>query len=321
MSAPQGAVAQLGRLLELIPWLLARPGVDVAAAATEFDVSPDQIRKDLELAFVCGLPGHLPDDLIDVSLEGDKIVVSNAEAIARPLRLAPDEAIALLVGLRALADVPGPHARDALDRAMAKLERAAGDAADAGRRVSVQIEGDVGHAEVLRDALAQDRRIHLRYYVPARDEVTERDVDPLRLVVVEGRTYLEGWCRLAEDVRLFRLDRIEGVQLLAEPATPPATASLRDLGVGAFSPTDAKLQVIVDLGPRALWAADAYPCDDLGDSASGGRLIRLYAGDVDWVVRLMLRLGDTARVVEPAAVAEEVQSVARRALAGYRNLG
>lgn len=318
MSATGGAVAQLGRLLALIPWLVARPGIDVQAAATEFGVSPEQIRKDLELAFVCGLPGHLPDDLIDVSLEGDQVVVTNADAIARPLRLAPDEAIALLVGLRALAVVPGPHARDALDRAVAKLERAAGDAADAGRRVAVQIEGDVGHAEELRKALADGRRIHLRYYVPARDEVTDRDVDPLRLVVVDGRTYLEGWCRLAEDVRLFRLDRIEAVQVLAEAAKPPETASLRDLGEGAFASDKAKLRVTVDLGPRAVWVADAYPCDDLGPSPSGGRLVRLYAGDPEWVVRLMLRLGGAARVVEPSDIARDVVQGAEQALAGYR---
>ncbi|MEO8329891.1 MAG: hypothetical protein ABI586_07805, partial [Candidatus Nanopelagicales bacterium] len=70
MSAPGGAVSQLGRLLALIPWLVARPGVSVDDAAAEFGITPQQLRKDLQLAFVCGLPGHLPDDLIDVSLDG-----------------------------------------------------------------------------------------------------------------------------------------------------------------------------------------------------------------------------------------------------------
>ena len=50
--------------------------------------------------------------------------------------------------------------------------------------------------------------MHLRYYVPGRDEATERDVDPMRLLVVEGRPYLEGWCLRAEGMRLFRLDRV-----------------------------------------------------------------------------------------------------------------
>ena len=264
MNAPGGAVGQLGRLLALIPWLLARPGVSVDDAADEFGVTTDQLRKDLELAFVCGLPGHLPDDLIDVSLDGDRIVVSNAETIARPLRLAPDEAIALLAGLRALAEVPGPHKRDALDRTVAKLERAAGDAADAGRRIAVDIEADAAHATELGSALANGRRIHLRYYVPARDQVTERDVDPIRLVVVDGRSYLEGWCRLAEDVRLFRLDRMESVVVLTDPSSPPAVAAVRDLDDGAFSATDASLPVTVELGPRRIGSPMLIPARTWG---------------------------------------------------------
>src|SRR4029078_4671450 len=138
MSA--NAVTQLGRLLALIPWLLSRPGVGLAEAAAEFGVSEEQLRADLELAFMCGLPGHLPDDLIDVSLEGDHIVVSNADTIARPLRFAPDETVAWLVGLRSLAALPSPAAHDPLDRVLAKLERAAGDAANTHRQVSVKIQ-------------------------------------------------------------------------------------------------------------------------------------------------------------------------------------
>ncbi len=44
----------------------------------------------------------------------------------------------------------------------------------------------------VRDALRRHRRLHLRYLVPSRDETTERDVDPMRLVAVAGRWYLEG---------------------------------------------------------------------------------------------------------------------------------
>jgi proteasome accessory factor C len=321
MSAPGGAVAQLGRLLSLIPWLLARPGVSVQDAASEFGVSEQQLRQDLELAFVCGLPGHLPDDLIDVSLEGDQITVSNADTIARPLRLAPDEAAALLVGMRALANVPGPQEHEALDRAVAKLERAAGDAADAGRRVLVDIEGEPQSAAVLRQALSSQRRVHLRYYVPARDDVTERDVDPLRIIVVEGRTYLEGWCHLAEDLRLFRLDRIEDLKVLDEPANPPADAQLRNLDDGAFSPRGASFTLTLALPPQAHWVADTYRADVVRQDPDGTRVVALPVGDREWAVRLLLRLGGAVSVIGPTSLADEVTHAARAALAAYPDLG
>ena len=71
--------------------------------------------------------------------------------------------------------------------------------------------------------MAAGRRVHLTYYVPGRDEATERDVDPMRLVLVDGRTYLEGWCRRAEGVRLFRIDRVVAIEVLRQgcPTSAP----------------------------------------------------------------------------------------------------
>ena len=138
-------------------------------------------------------------------------MVSEAESIDRPLRLGVDEASALLVALRMLAELPGMGDRSALSRTIAKLEAAAGAAAAASAQVAVQVDDrDRGTRRwpQVTDALSRGRRLHLSYYVPGRDEATERDVDPMRLLVVEGRSYLEGWCRRAEAVRLFRLDRM-----------------------------------------------------------------------------------------------------------------
>ena len=311
------AVAQLSRLLALIPWLLARPGVGVDEAAAEFGVTPAQLRKDLELAFLCGLPGHLPDDLIDVSLDGDTIVVSNADTIARPLRLGPDEALALLVGLRTLAAVPGGHDRDALDRTLAKLQTAAGDAADGAERITVQVEGDADVLARLRPALENGHRVHLRYYVPARDEVTSRDVDPIRLVVLGGRTYLEGWCRTAEATRTFRLDRIAEVTELDVAADVPPGAGRSDLDDDVFAPDEAQTLATVAVTAAGRWLVEAYPVESVTESPDGGALVQLRVGDTGWLRRLMLRMGGAARVIDPPEVGDAVRTEAGVALQGY----
>ena len=56
---------QLPRLLALVPYLLKHPGVQTSEAAALFGVSEEQLRRDLNLLWVCGLPGHGPGDLID----------------------------------------------------------------------------------------------------------------------------------------------------------------------------------------------------------------------------------------------------------------
>ena len=312
-----GTVEQLPRLLALVPYLLARPGVKVSEAAAVFGVTEDRLRKDLDLLWVCGLPGHGPGDLIDVEFEGDTITLFEPAGVTRPLRLTVDEALALVVALRALAETPGLVERDALDRALAKVERVAGEAAAPAGRVEVAVEGEADVLPVVEQALRERRRLHLRYHVPGRDETTERDVDPMRLAWAEGRPYLEAWCRRAEGVRLFRLDRVAAVQLLDAPAEPPPDAPSRDLSQGVFQPSPTDELVVLALAPGAHWVADHHPCEQVEPGAPGELVVRLRTPDTRWIRRLVLRLGDNGRVLAPPALVEQVHADARAALAAY----
>ncbi len=200
------------------------------------------------------------------------------------------------------------------------MEAVAGTAALPAGRVEVALEGEGEVLPVVQESLDRQRRLHLSYYVPGRDETTERDVDPMRLLLVEGRPYLEGWCRRAEGVRLFRLDRVQAVQLLDLPADPPATAEHRDLSQGLFQPSPEHVLVQLVLRPGAHWVADYHPCESVepGDTP-GELLVGLRTPSTEWVRRLALRLGDQAYVVAPAELAEAVRADARAALAAYES--
>jgi len=314
-----GAADRLSRLLALVPYLLNRQGIALAAAAAAAGVSEAQLIKDLELLFVCGLPGHLPDDLIEADWEDGRVFLGNADAIDRPLRLGIDEVAALLVGLRLLSGLPGAGESEALERAIAKLQEVAGSTAtDADDRVGVA-PPEAPAADVLagaRAALEGGRRLHLRYWVPWRDEATERDVDPMRLALVDGHTYLEGWCHRAEDVRLFRLDRVLALRVLDTPATPPAQAG-RDLDAGLFRPGAEDTVATFRLTPRARWVSEYYPCEALQEQPDGGTVVRLRTADPAWVVRLALRLGSDATLLDPPELADTVRLRASEALAAY----
>jgi proteasome accessory factor C len=311
-----GATDRLSRLLALVPYLVSRQGIPLAEVAAEFDITESQLVKDLELLFVCGTPGHLPDDLIEVDWDDGHVYLGNADAIARPLRLGVDEALALLVGLRALADVPGLHDRDALERTLLKLEAAAGESGSASAQVRVEVEVQGPLADVRR-ALAGGRRVHLTYFVPARDETTERDVDPMRVLLVDARWYLEGWCRRAEDVRLFRLDRVEALTVLDVAAEVPAAAAERDLGEGLFVASPDDVLVTLELAPPAHWVIDYYPVEEVVEQPGELLLVRLRVADDGWLRQLALRLGGTLRVLDPPDLAERVTVAARTALEAY----
>jgi proteasome accessory factor C len=308
---------RLRRLLALVPYVSARRVVGLAETAAAFGMSERELIDDLNLAWCVELRAPEPYCPIDLSYEDGEISISQAESIARPLRLAADEASALLVALRMLAETGGDG--DAVYRLIAKIETAAGAAGATSSQVAIQIDnpGARGTAAALNAALSAGRRVHLRYYVPNRDEETERDVDPMRLLVVEGRTYLEGWCRSAEGVRLFRLDRVLAADVLDVPASVPDEAEPVDVDAGLFRARPSDMLAELDLAPGARWVAESYPCESVTEQPDGWLRIGLRTPDTTMVRRLVLRLGEDARVVAPPALADEVQSAAAAALALY----
>jgi proteasome accessory factor BC len=320
------ATVRLSRLLAMVPWLVHRQGIDLAGAAVGLGVSEDQLREDLDLLFLCGY-GSMPDELIDVESEGGRIFIHNADTIARPLRLGWDEAVTLIVGLRALAGVPGLHDDDAVLRALAKLETAAGDLAAAADRVSARMDDgvDAPLLESLRSALARRRRVRILYAGAASDQQSERDVDIMRIIGAEGHWYVEGWCHQAVDTRLFRLDRIREVGVLDVDGTPPAEASTRDLRAGTYQPAPDAMTALLVLDPAARWVCDYYPVEEqavLETPGEGERtVVLLRVSRPDWLVRLVVRLGGHAAVIGPGEVRELLVDRLDRARAQHATSG
>jgi len=306
---------RLGRLLNLVPYLLSRPGIAVAEAAADLGVSDRQLREDLQLLWVCGLPGYGPGDLIDMALDGDRVTITYDAGIDRPLRLTRDEALALVVALRMLAETPGVGHRDAIERALAKIESAAGDYADT--PVAVRLPGNRDRLGDIRQAVERGRALRLRYYTATRDETTDRVVDPMRVLVVGGRGYLEAWCRRAEAVRLFRVDRIDGMTELDEPSAPPPRARPTDLRDGIFLPTADQPLVTLRVGRGGRWITEHYPCEKVVEESAEYWLVSLRAADLGWARRLVLGLGPGVTVVERPELAEAVRDQAEVALAAY----
>ncbi|MFF3666565.1 helix-turn-helix transcriptional regulator [Microtetraspora malaysiensis] len=312
---------RLPRLLALVPYLMSHPGAEVPEVAELFGLSEKQLIDDLQLVWMCGLPGHTPGDLIDVSWDGGEIIIDNADTIARPLKLGVDEASALLVALRMLGELPEFKDMDVLGRVIAKLESAAGEgAATVSAQVQVEIGAAPGAHAAITDATRRRRRLSLRYYVPGRDEITPREVDPIRVVLVEGRHYLEGWCYRAEAMRMFRVDRIVEVEILDVPADPPAEAEPMDVTEGVFRPSESDELVELELTAMGRWVAEYYPCEEVTELGEGRLRVTLRVRDQSWLVRLALRLGENGTVIAPPSLTEQIADAARQALANYEHV-
>ncbi|MEV6850887.1 YafY family protein [Actinoplanes sp. NPDC051411] len=314
MTAPRQSVDRLGRLLNLVPYLLARPGILVAEAAADLGVSERQLREDLELLWVCGLPGYGPGDLIDMALDGDRVTISHDAGIDRPLRLTPDEALALVVALRMLAETPGAGNRDAIERALAKIENAAGDLA--GAPVAVRLPANAERLDRLRGAVDSGHALHLTYYTATRDETTERVVDPMRMLMVGGKAYLEAWCRRAEATRMFRVDRIDDFTELDEPARPPVEAVRHDVSAGVFTPGAELPLITLRVGRGGRWITEYYPVEEVRRTGDAW-VVTMRVTDLGWARRLVLGMGPDVTVLGPPELIDRIRAQATAALDQY----
>jgi proteasome accessory factor C len=314
VTAPKASVDRLGRLLNLVPYLLTRPGILISEAAADLDVSERQLREDLELLWVCGLPGYGPGDLIDMAIDGDRVTISHDAGIDRPLRLTKDEALALVVALRMLAETPGTGTRDAIERALAKIENAAGDLADA--PVAVRLPANAERLDGLRAAVEGGHALRMTYYTAARDETTERVVDPMRVLMVGGRGYLEAWCRRAEATRMFRADRIDAFTELDEPAAPPVNAVPHDVSAGVFRPTPDLPLVTLRVGRHSRWITEYYPVEEVRRHGNEW-IVTMRVTDLGWAQRLLLGVGPDVTVLGPPELLARIRDQATAALDQY----
>jgi proteasome accessory factor C len=245
------------------------------------------------------------------------VTITYDAGIDRPLRLTQDEALALVVALRTLAQLPGAQDRDAVERALTKIESAAGDAAAGLPVAATAPSAGAERLTEVQAAIQRGRALRLTYYTATRDELTDRVVDPMRVVVAGGRGYLEAWCRRAEAVRLFRVDRIEECVELDEPSAPPARARPADLREGVFRPTEELPLVTLRISRWVRWITEYYPCESVVELSPEHWLVSLRASDLAWARRLVLGLGPEASVVSPPELLEAVRAEARAALDAY----
>jgi len=311
----ESAGSRLARLLALVPWLLAHDGVTIRETAQHFGVTEAELERDLWLLVVSGLPGHGPDQLVDIDFWDDGVIhVIDPQTLDRPLRLTPEEAMTLLITLRTLAQVPGIEDRVALHGAMTKIEAALGTAYDTGSIPDVDMGVSSDVVRIIDDALLSSGGLQITYRSGTRDDVTSRVIAPMQVEVVDGIAYLEAWCSLAEGVRTFRLDRI----IAAEPAVRPSAPQEEGTARGPSRQSPPTESALIAVEPTDRWIADVHAgATTEGTDAQGRTLVRVPLHSREWGVGLVLGLGGAAVVVSPPELVTAVADRAALAASAY----
>ncbi|OOK64848.1 protein pafC [Mycobacterium kansasii] len=162
------------------------------------------------------------------------------------------------------------------------------------------------------------RALTIDYYSASHDTLTTRTVDPIRVLLIGGHSYLEAWSREAEGVRLFRFDRIVEASELDEPAAPPEPALQAPPDTALFDADPSLPSATLRVAPSASWMLEYYPIRELRELPDGSCEVAMTYASEEWMTRLMLGFGSDVQVLAPDSLARRVRAAAEAALQAYR---
>ena len=241
-----------------------------------------------------------------------------------PMMFTGEEALAVLLGLRALRDLGLSAFAPASEGARAKLSRVLPLAvAEKANQIQDILDLDVpwlveARAPLVLElaAAVQSGQVVRLSYAGKSAERTQREAEPYGVLRDAGRWYLVGFCRLRSALRCFRIDRIEAVTRLEESFSPPAAFDSRAVLHEALAaePSLIDVSVWLDLPPNEVRQGLPLLRPILSERG-GGTLLRCGVESLIAFAAMLLALNVQVVVERPSALPSAFEEVARRASA------
>jgi len=304
------------RLFAEVLLLQNRPNMTSRDLAEHFGVTRRTIFRDLRALGEAGVPLTYAEDGGYAILEGYQLP---------PLMLTAQEAATLLVGTAFTKLQPDPSLRQDADEVALKIRSVLPDEVreyiDRIQERTVldpywqhSLSGPYGDEHEgrwyqLSKAAAQQYSVSMQYYVPSRDELTRRTVDPLGLVYYTDRWNVIAYDHLRDDIRNFRLDRIRSMHVTMNRFDPPEGFDLEEhLESRSLNPDHQR--IVIDFDEAAYERARRYVPAQLEDEQTlGDGRIRatFYFNNLEYIAQWLLRYGAQAVVQKPDALREMVR--------------
>tara|TARA_B100000579_G_scaffold304760_1_gene254598 strand:- start:6286 stop:7209 length:924 start_codon:yes stop_codon:yes gene_type:complete len=296
--------ARLALQLAMMLWAHEHQPVSVSEVAEHFGIDPDDAYS--ELYPLQGIEVEVNEEFHNLGVVVDddgEIFFDINPLFGRPRKLERSEALGLLAAANAALGLPGTNVA-ALKTGVRKLEHALG----VGSTVAIDIQ-DPEFLKIIEHATRNRECIQIEYYARWTDEISTRTVEPYETINVSGDWYLRAHCRVRDDHRTFRIDRIEGVELTGE------THSRSDPGNEAFTGGETAPLVTIEMPNSSRWMVEplqALVTDD-GDTL----IVEMPVSSTIFLERLLLRLGPDARVVSQGPFSNVASLAAQRLLSRY----
>ena len=302
----ENAALRAIRLLDLVPYIVAHPGISITELAKEFSITRDEVLKDLNLLFLCGLPGYTPLELIDISFDEESVVIRDPQNLAAPRNLNESEALIARIALAALEEST-PRTSSAYLQIVALREKIAKAFSSSipASAITFTLDKERATLEAIEAAIMQELDLEITYNNVTKDSSSRRSITPISIIAEDKRTLVSAYCHSAKALRTFNLAQISEVSNKARIVRADLERLEDSRGSSA--------EVIIKSEDSSFLSENASSLKELSKSC--------YQIDIfqpEWIVRSVLAGVDSIELAKPLELRAEIAERANRALLAYK---
>lgn len=298
------AISRVARAMDVIPYVLENPGIKIETLATKFGVDQKQIIKELELIFLCGLPGYTPYELIDLTFEDGFVTIIDPQLFDKPRKFTETEGVIINLGLVLLKNsISDTNQIQVIDHLIQKLTAKFKVTSSA---VIEKLSKPDFYDEITK-SINQNDGICIDYASISEDSLYQRLIKPLRVSIRNGFYYLYA-TDLEKDVdRVYRMDQIRSISSIQ------SNSQSRVNEVSENDEIDFELMVVDQLITEKF--RDIFT--EVIQSEKHFR-VKGKSSNRQWLYRWILSHGSAIQILGPENLKESVMARAQSALDHYQ---
>ena len=293
------------RTMDLIPYILENPGVSITKLAKQFSVTEKQIESDLQLVFMCGLPGYTPYELIDLIFEDGIVSIIDPQVLDKPRRFTKSELVVIALGLQLLGELSSSDSTR-----LSKIKLLSNKITQLGSSNSVIFAPSSSKSpfvEVISKAITNKKSLTIQYQSLVKDEVSIRTIFPHNLYFMNGNLYLLAMDLAAKADRVFKVEFIKTCEVG------------NDISSEIVNENNSTIEVILDVQKtyKNFIERNSSIITAVEEQKNCFR-VHLKLSNLEWLKRSILSNSPGIKVISPSLLAQEVSALATSLLASYQ---
>ena len=292
------------RTMDLVPYILENPGISTIDLAAKFSVTQKQIEKDLQLIFLCGLPGYTPYELIDLTFEDGIVSITEPQVLTKPRNFSSNEMVVIKLGLEILREI-NVNEPVKLDKISTLLQKVHKETDQDSVLLAKEISSSPYYS-VINTAISQRKQLSIEYQSVSKDQLSTRLIVPFKISMLNGNLYLSAYDMDRHSDRIFKLNLISKCEI----------GERTELDLVKSTSIDQIVELMVDVKLANFIERNTSIIVDQRLTADGIK-VTLKVNNLEWISRAVISYAPNIKVISPIALSEMIEQRAKNLLNAY----